>query len=232
MYVLLSIATGLLGLGWGFWQFAWLPKRQKLWKERFRRIVRDIDALIFRLNHIVPLLHDAPKDLALDALELTVIQLHHLLEALVDIQSNQTEQRLKINVEAAYAMIQACDHSLNTLYERIVGHTAAQGVDALLSRDDFYQALGCFFCSHPHDPQQFALTPTKVQAVRLYVYACGHCHQVIKDSGKAHVLYFKLAGKAVHWTQVPRFKTKPEYWQLNRVEKPLHPDQVMVDYEV
>lgn len=82
---------------------------------------------------------------------------------------------------------------------------------------------GCYFCSRPYSPSEFKTLKIRIQQQRLRVYACSSCRASVKVRGTADVLFFKKAGKKVHWSEVDEYDPTTDYWTLGRRRKTYQP---------
>lgn len=202
-------------------------KRSKTasYRRLYIQCVARLDMVSVVLNQMKDLAVHVKDDKALERYEKTLATMETLLTALIQVPTTPTGKELVNSLEPMLSMLEKETNASVMEFKKILKGPGPMGqVLEKLQRDSKPPVRGCYFCSSPYSPRTFKRVQIRMGEQSLKVYGCGDCRSKLESRGIIDVLFFKAAGKKVHWSDTESYEPKKDFWIVHKLspkyEKP------------
>lgn len=207
--------AGLVVMWWlGLLQVTGGVHRATRYRDRFERLIADIEDLVLKANSLQLLANKTRDVVLLDHFHAALRMIETLMSAVKNLQTFGDD----LDSLSAPAFL------VRDIKQRLVKIEAAMGRSISGKPHEFMKSapvmahavIGCHFCSRPFDAALFGKVRVKVDNQTEEVAACVYCRERLLSTRKARVLFFEEDGVQVHWSKSRSWSPSPEYWDINR----------------
>ena len=213
--VIVVALTGLIAMWWvGLLQVNGSVQRATQYRDRFERLVDDIESLVFKANSLQSLANQTRDVVLLDHYYAALRMIETLMAAVKNLQTFSDDLE---SLSAPAFLVRDIKQRLAKIEAAMERCISGRPHEFMKSAPVMAQAvIGCHFCSRPFDAALFGKVRVKVDSQTEEVAACVYCRERLLSTRKARVLFFEEDGVQVHWSKARSWSPSPEYWDINR----------------
>jgi len=186
------------------------------YRDRFERLINDLEALVLRANRLYEKAFHTKDALILEHYHSAIKMIETLLMAVKNLRAFSSDIDALV---APLFLVKDIDERLLKI-ETAMEHSKQGKPHEFLRAAPVmaHAVIGCHFCSRPFEASLFGKVRVKLDGRSEEVAACVYCREKLLSTRKAKVLFFNEDGEQVHWSRAKSWTPSPEYWNINRDE--------------